>query len=118
MVEAAQVYHPKVVHAIRALARYYAREETKRIIRARGEKIGAYLPKDIYRMGDELLEECWEEFSAKAEASGLVDEVRKECERKEQRRLERKSEYLRKKETLAACVLPLNVSHAQNGAAR
>jgi hypothetical protein len=54
---ATQDYHLKVLRTIHAMARYNAREETKRAIRARGEKISAYAPRDIYRTGDELLED-------------------------------------------------------------
>jgi hypothetical protein len=75
------------------LAEYYAREEVKRGIRARGEKLSAYLYKDISIMASVLLEERWDEFIAKAKASAVVQEVRDECERRERRRLERKSKH-------------------------
>ena len=39
MVEAAQFYHPKVLNAIRIIAKYYARQEAKEQICARGEKV-------------------------------------------------------------------------------
>ena len=53
MVEATQAYHPKVLTAICAIAERYAREEVKRQVRARGEKISA----DITRMARALLNE-------------------------------------------------------------
>ena len=45
MVETTQAYHPKVFNTIRCLTGYYAREEAKHQIRARGQKVSDYLPK-------------------------------------------------------------------------
>src|SRR5262249_4151926 len=88
MAEATQAYHPQVIHAIRAIAAYYARERVKHQIRARGQRVTDYVPKDISIMANALLEECWEEFVAKAKASSVVEEVRQECARRERCRLE------------------------------
>ena len=99
MVAANQVYHSKVAHAIQAIAMYEAKKAVKRQLQAEGKKIGWYLHKDITRMADALLEERWEEFVAKAKTSAVVQEVREECERRERRRLERKSKLKCKAES-------------------
>jgi len=52
--------------ALLSLARYYAKEEARRRIRARGEKLSHYLPKDITRMSFAILEEEPERFVARA----------------------------------------------------
>ena len=116
MVEAMQAYHPQVLHAIRCLAEYYARIEAKEQIRARGEKISDYRSKDITMMAHSLLAAKPQEFVDRAKASGVVKEIAAEIERKERRRLERKSRHLSNSPGPAAQGLPLNVTHAQNGA--
>ena len=93
MVAANQVYHSKVAHAIQAIAMYEAKKAVKRQLQAEGKKISWYSTKDITIMANALLEERWDEFIAKAKASAVVQEVREECERRERRRLERKSKY-------------------------
>ena len=70
MVEATQAYHPQVIHAIRAIAKYYARENVKHH-RARGQRVTDYVPREINIMANALLEERWEECIAKAKASSL-----------------------------------------------
>ena len=75
MVEASQVYHPTVLHAIHALARYYAREEAKRQIRGRGQRVTDYAPKDISIMAQALLLAKPEHFVERAKASAVVKEV-------------------------------------------
>ncbi len=90
MVAATQAYHPRVLAAIHALARWYARNAAQHAIRARGGRVSDYAAKDISRMGQALLEQRWEEFIAKATASPVVEEVRLACERKERRKIERK----------------------------
>jgi hypothetical protein len=77
MAEATQAYHPKVIHAIDAIARYYAHQQVKEQIRAPGQRVTDYAPKDISIMANALLEERWEEFIAKAKASSVVEEVRR-----------------------------------------
>ena len=76
MVEATQAYHPKVLNAIHAIAKCYAREEVKHQIRARGQRVTDYVPREINIMANALLEERWEEFIAKAKASSVVEAVR------------------------------------------
>jgi hypothetical protein len=93
MVAANQVYHSKVVHAIQAMAMFEAKKAVKRQLQAEGKKISWYSTKDIAIMANALLEERWGEFIAKAKASTVVQEVREECERRERRRLERKSKH-------------------------
>ena len=70
MVEATQVYHSKVLTAIRVIAERYAREEVKRQIRASGAKVSQYPSRDIARLALALPEERWKEFIAKASAVG------------------------------------------------
>jgi hypothetical protein len=75
MVEAAQFYHPKVLNAIRIIAKYYARQEAKEQICARGEKVSHYLPKEINSMGRLLLVAEPQRFIDRAKASAVVREV-------------------------------------------
>jgi hypothetical protein len=49
-----------------SMARYYAKEEAKHRIRARGEKVSRYAAKDITRMAMELLMKEPEPFVARA----------------------------------------------------
>jgi hypothetical protein len=49
-----------------ALARYYAREAAKDQIRARGERISAYLPRDVTVMAMQLLMEDPDRFFHRA----------------------------------------------------
>jgi hypothetical protein len=77
---------PKVLTAIRVIAERYAREEVKRQIRASGVKLSQYPARDIARLAHALPEERWKEFIAKAKASSVLQEVRLECERREQRK--------------------------------
>jgi hypothetical protein len=75
MVEATRSYHPKVLRAIDALARYYAREEAKRQIRARGQRVTDYAPRDISIMAKALFVTKPEHFVERAKASAVVKEV-------------------------------------------
>jgi len=75
MVEATQAYHPKVFNTIRCLTEYYAREEAKHQIRARGEKVSNYLPKEIAIMAHLLLVTRPQEFVDRAKASAIVKKV-------------------------------------------
>lgn len=74
MVETTQAYHPKVFNTIRCLTGYYAREEAKHQIRARGEKVSDYLPKL-------LLVTRPQEFVDRAKASAIVKKVQAEPSR-------------------------------------
>jgi hypothetical protein len=116
MVEATQAYHPKVLNAIRVIAEMYARQEAKEQIRHRGQKVSDYLPKEINIMGHLLLVADPQRFVDRAKASAVIKEIAAEIEAKERRRLERKSKHLNNSSGLAPQGLPLNVSHAQNGA--
>jgi hypothetical protein len=95
MVEATQLYHPKVLHAIDALARYYARREVKQQIRGRGQRVTDYVPKDISIMAKALLVTKPEHFVERAKASGVVREI----EAKERRNAKRISKHLRAAQT-------------------
>ena len=75
MVEAAQVYHPKILRAIDALARCYARQEVKQQIRARNQRVTDYDPRDILIMARALLHSRAEHFLERAKASTVVKEV-------------------------------------------
>ena len=93
MVAANQVYHSKVAHAIHAMAMFEAKKAVKRQLQAEGKKISWYSTKDLTIMANALLDERWDEFIEKAKSSAVVQEVREECERRERRRLERKSKH-------------------------
>jgi len=93
MVAASQVYHSKVAHTIQAMAMLEAKKAVRRRLQAEGKKISWYSTKEITIISHALLEERWDEFIAKAKASAVVQEVREECERRERRRLERKSKH-------------------------
>jgi len=118
MVEATQAYHPKVLRAIRCLAKYYAREETKEQIRHRGEKISRYALREINIMAHLLFVAEPQRFINRAKTSGVVTEIAAEIEAKERRRLERKSKHLSNSRSPATQALPLNECYAQNGAPR
>ena len=67
MVEGTPIYHPKVLRAIDALARYYARQAAKEQIRARNQRVTDYDPRDISVMARAL--------HGRARASSVVREV-------------------------------------------
>ena len=95
--------------ALWAMARYYAREEAKDRIRARGQKVQHYMPKDITRMAMDLLMAEPEPFLARARRT-----LAAEIERKLLRTFAQNSQHLSKLESPANGGLPVNVTHAQN----
>jgi hypothetical protein len=98
------------------MAERYAREEVKQQIRAKGRKLLDYRSSDIGRMARELMASRGREFVEKAKASAVVRDIQEECERKEQRRLERKSKDKLNSKVPAAQAVLLNECHEQNGA--
>ena len=84
---ATQLYHRKVLNAIDALARYYARQEAKRQIRARGQRVTDYDPKDISIMARALLLAQPEHFVERAKASAVVKDWRRRLPPKRRARL-------------------------------
>jgi hypothetical protein len=93
MVEATQVYHPKVLNAIHAIAKYYARQEAKQQIRAQGQRVTDYAPKDISIMARALLLAKPEHFVERAKASIVVRDLAAAIEAKERRKAERKLQH-------------------------
>ena len=66
--------------ALLTLAQYYAKEESKRRIRAQGRKVSHYFPKDITRMSMAILEAEPERYVARARetiARWIVQDQRK-----------------------------------------
>ena len=90
---ATQLYHPKVLNAIDALARYYARQEAKRQIRARGQRVTDYDPKDISIMARALLLAQPEHFVERAKASAVVKDVEAKIAAQAARKAKRKSKH-------------------------
>jgi hypothetical protein len=91
--------------ALLTLARYYAKEEAKRRMRAEGQKLSHYFPKDITRMSMTILEEQPERYVARARET-IARWIA----------ADQKSEHLRNSRRAANRGLPLNETHAQNGA--
>jgi hypothetical protein len=121
MDEANQAYHRKVTIAIIAMAIFEARKEIKRNIQREGRiKLCKVPHREIERLAKLIVIERRDEFLAKARASSVVqDEIRRlqaKEERKRQRTLERNSRVMSKEERPVTQALPLNETHAQNGA--
>jgi hypothetical protein len=91
--------------ALLTLAQYYAKEEAKRRIRAQGQKLSHYFPKDITRMSMAILEEQPQRYVARARET-IARWIA----------ADQKSEHLRNSRKAANRGLPLNETRAQNGA--
>jgi hypothetical protein len=117
MVEAAPAYH-KVLRAIDAIMRCYALQQAKEQIRARGQRVTDYDPRDISIMARELLHSKPEVFLERAKVSAVVKEVEAKIAAQAARKLARKSQHLSNAQSRALQALPVNETHAQNGAAK
>ena len=93
--------------AIACEARRLAKQEARRRIRARGEKLSHYLPKDITLMSFAILAEQPEPFVARARET-IARWIA----------ADQKSEHMRNSRRPASGGLSLNETRAQNGAAK
>jgi hypothetical protein len=98
-------------------------KEIKQTIQREGKvKLSRVPARDITAMAKAMVEANPTEWLAKAKASSVVqDELRRlqaKEERKRQRQLERNSEHLCNSQRPTAQALPVNETHAQNGATR
>jgi hypothetical protein len=118
MVEAAQLYHPKVLRTIDALMRYYARQEVKEQIRARNERVTDYDPRDISIMAKALLVTKPEHFMERVKASAAVKEVEAKLAAQAACKLARKSQHSSNSPSPVMQALPVNETYAQNGATK
>ena len=103
MAEATQAYHPKVLRAIDALMRCYARQEVKDQIRARNQRVTDYDPRDISIMARALLNSKPDHFLERAKASSVVREVEAKIAAQAARKLARKSRVSHKNINAVMC---------------